>query len=363
MVSKACYLAAYRRKLVEMAALPGVDLTLIVPPFWRMGERRALLEPGEQNGYRMLVDNPALNGRFHLHFYPRLGKRISDLRPDILHIDEEPYDLVTFHAVIAARRRGAKVVFFTWQNLDRSFPPPFGLIEKFVLSRAAGAIAGNSEAAGIIRRKGYRGPMATIPQFGVDPDIFDLPDSPGEARPFTVGFAGRLVREKGLTVLIEAISGLDGDWRLDIVGEGPLRGDIEQASRRAGVASRVRFLGGLPSQEMPAFYHGIDALVIPSLTAPNWKEQFGRVIIEAMACGVPVVGSDSGEIPNVIGDAGIVCPEGDSMALGAALIRLMRTPGLRAELSTYGRQRVLECYTHKRVAQDTLRLYEEVMKG
>ncbi len=362
MVSKACYLAAYRRKLVEMASLPGVDLTLIVPPYWRMGKRQAFLEQGEVNGYQMLVDNPVLNGHFHLHFYPRLGGYLSRLKPDLLHIDEEPYDIVTLHAVRAAMRRGVKVVFFTWQNIWHEFPPPFGLIEKHVLGRVNGAIAGNAEASDILRRKGYRGPLSTIPQFGVDPEVFSLPESPRQSSPFTIGYGGRLVKEKGLHVLLEAASGLEGDWRLLLVGEGPLRQEIEQMAQRLGIAGRVHFLGGVASGEMPARYAEMDVLAVLSLTVPHWKEQFGRVIVEAMACGVPVVGSDSGEIPHVIGDAGLICPEGDVGAFREALARLIRDPGLRADLGRRGRARVLAHYTQKRVAQETVALYEEILK-
>ena len=85
-----------------------------------------------------------------------------------------------------------------------------------------------------------------------------------------------------------------------------------------------------------------DALVLPSLSTPRWKEQFGRVLPEAMACGVPVVGSSSGNIPAMIGDAGIIVPEGDSRAIAAALRSLADDPDLYARLRAAGRKRVEE---------------------
>lgn len=362
MVSKACYLAAYRRKLAEMAALSRLDLTLVVPPYWQTGTRRALLEEGETNGYHMVVENPALNGHFHLHFYPRLPGLISRGKPDLVHIDEEPYDLVTVHALRASRRRGARVVFFTWQNLWRTLPPPFGLMERYTLARAQGAIAGSAEAADNLRRKGYTGHLAIIPQFGVDPEVFRPLQEEAPPRPFTVGFAGRLVREKGLHVLLEAVAGLEGDWRLVLAGEGPLRGELEETASRLGVRDRVEFLGSAPSGAMASRYADMDVLALPSLTIPRWKEQFGRVLVEAMACRVPVVGSDSGEIPQVIGDAGLVCPEGDVAALRNALARLMESPGMRRDLGRLGRERVLARYTQKRIAADTVDFYEKVLE-
>src|SRR3990172_4956196 len=123
-LSKACYVATYRRKLEELAKMPGVDLTLIVPPYWRMGTTRAQLEQGFSEGYRTIVENPALNGYHHLHFYHGLLRILREIRPDLLHIDEEPYDAVTFHALRTARALGIRTLFFTWQNIGSAFPPP-----------------------------------------------------------------------------------------------------------------------------------------------------------------------------------------------------------------------------------------------
>ena len=100
---------------------------------------------------------------------------------------------------------------------------------------------------------------------------------------------------------------------------------------------------------------------MPSRTRPNWKEQFGRVIIEAMACGVPVIGSDSGEIPHVIGDAGLVFSEGDAGGLRDHLARLQAEPGLAEALGELGRQRVLEHFTQASIARRTAAVYAEMM--
>ncbi len=359
MISKACYLATYRRKLEELAAL-GVDLTLLVPPYWRFGPRQAPLEPGNDRGYRLVVQNPRFNGNPHLHFYPGLGRLLDEIRPDLVHIDEEPYDLLTFLAVRAAQSRGIKALFFTWQNLKRSFPVPFGLFEAYVLEHADAAIAGGAEAAAVLRAKGFARPLYVIPQFGVDPEVFPYQEKVSEP-PFTVGYAGRLVPEKGLTVLLEAAASLEGDFRLLLVGDGPLRQELAIAAQDKELGQRMEFKGNVPSEQMPQVLAEMDALVLPSLTTPRWKEQFGRVLIEAMACGVPVVGSSSGEIPQVIGDAGLVFPEGDAGALAAALGRLASDPKLRSELAQRGRGRVLAHYTQAKVAADTFQAYRMVL--
>jgi glycosyltransferase involved in cell wall biosynthesis len=223
MISKACYVAAYRRKLEELAALPDLDLTLVVPPYWSQNGRRAPLEPGHTDGYRMIVRNPVLNGHFHLHFYPGLGDILDDVRPDLVHIDEEPYDLVTFHALRASKRRGARTLFFTWQNLHRTLPPPFRWFLSHVLHNADGALAGNAEAQTILGNRGYRGPVDVIPQFGVDETVFSplSEEERGEPEMLRIGYAGRLVPEKGVSVLLRAVAGLPEPCRLAIVGDGP----------------------------------------------------------------------------------------------------------------------------------------------
>lgn len=378
MVSKACYVAAYRRKLEELAALPGVDLALVVPPYWQTGPRKSALEPGYDRGYCMVVENPIFNGNFHLHFYRRLPELLHTFRPDIVHMDEEPYDYVTFHAARAARGVGARVLFFTWQNFLRWYPPPFAWFEAYVLKHVHGAIAGNQEGARLLRRKGYTRPLFVIPQFGIDPELFFPAEGPAPPqvftpqRPFRIGFSGRLVEEKGLNILLQALAGLsaeqmgaDGTWELRFIGEGPLRPRLEQEARELGLSRQVRFVGTIPSDQVPQQLRELDALVNPSLTwkrdRTQWKEQFGRSLVEAMACGVPVIGSDSGEIPNVVGDAGIIVPEGDTRALRAQMLRLMEDPGLRRELGRRGRARVLAHYTQQRIAQQTYTCYQQIL--
>ena len=112
---------------------------------------------------------------------------------------------------------------------------------------------------------------------------------------------------------------------------------------------------------MPDYFRGLDVLVAPSMSRPNWTEQFGRVLVESMACGVPVIGSSSGEIPNVIGDAGLIFPEGDVDGLASALQTLMDDPSRRDEMGARGRSRVLDKFTQARIVDETYAVYCELM--
>jgi glycosyltransferase involved in cell wall biosynthesis len=275
-------------------------------------------------------------------------------------------------------------LWFTWQNLMRRYPFPFRAIESYSLRHTDHAIAGSEGAATVWREKGYSGPLAVIPQFGVDPRIFA--PAPAARRPvdrreyaargrcraqareqqdtdggFAIGYLGRLVPEKGVDLLVEAVGDMGDGWRLAILGGGPEQPRLETLVDRLGVGDRVTFAGWLPSLELGSFYRGLDVLVLPSRSRPNWVEQFGRVLIEAMACGVPVIGSDCGEIPHVIGDAGLVFPEGDARALRNCLVQLMATPALRADLARRGRERVLARFTQSQVAARTVAVYRELL--
>lgn len=363
MVSKACLVGSYQRKLEELARLPGVQLTVVVPPYWRDERGVIRLERAHTQGYELVVEPMAFNGHFHVHFYPRLARQFRRVRPHLVHIDEEPYNVATAQAMGLARRFGARPLFFTWQNLLRRYPPPFSWIEQYNLRRAAFAIAGNSDAVTVLRAKGYRGPVRVIPQFGVDPEMFSPGDGGESGDNFTVGYVGRLVAEKGVDDLLRALVGLDGPWRLCVVGSGPLRPSLEAEARALHVARQVSFEEQVPSTEVPARLRRLDVLVLPSKTQANWKEQFGRVLVEAMSCGVAVIGSDCGEIPRVIGDAGLVFPEGDVEALRQCLARLMHDPSLRRELGRRGRARVLAHYTQAQIAAQTYAVYEEMLRG
>ena len=277
-----------------------------------------------------------------------------------MHIDEEPYNLATWQALYHARQIGAKSLFFSWQNIRRAYPPPFNWGERYVLRKVDYALAGADEAAVVLRQKGYRGRLATIPQFGASPDLFQ-PAAKGPPRPFTIGFIGRLVPEKGLRILLRAAAQLEGDWRLRLIGGGTGRAELEALALSLGISDKSAFLGQLPSTDLPAEYHKLDALALPSLTRPNWKEQFGRVLVEAMAGGVPVIGSDSGAIPGVVGDAGLIVPEGDVDALARALRDLRDQPSLRAALIEKGRARFLAHFTHESIAEATVDVYRVLL--
>ena len=362
-VSKASRVATHRDKLAALRR--AVDVTLVVPHKW--GSQR---DEGVTPRDPPTVALPAFcHGHNHLHLYRGLGAVIDLFRPDVVHADEEPYSAVTAQVAGLCRRRGVPFLFFAWQNLDRRLPPPFGALRRSVFRCAAGGIAGTERAAAVLRRAGFTGTLAIIPQMGVDPKRFRPdPEARGRVRSrlgvasevVVLGYVGRLVREKGVELLLAAVAGIP-QVVVVLAGAGPDEARLRECATAHGVGSRVRWVGPLPSTSVPELLAALDLLVLPSLTTRTWSEQFGRILIEAMACGVAVVGSDSGEIPSVIGKAGMVVAEGAVAPLRAALVQLVADRTLRMRLGEQGRARVLDHYTQDAVVEETLAFYGRLL--
>jgi glycosyltransferase involved in cell wall biosynthesis len=366
MVSKTLVVGAYHKKLEALARL-GIELSLIVPPSW--GNQKLEIQNG--NGYTICPVKTVFNGYNHFHFYLGLDEIIKKkIKPDIVHIDEEHYSLVTFQVMRLAKKLGARALFFTWQNIYKKYPFPFSKIEKYNLENADFAIAGNKEAQEVLTRKGYQKEIAVIPQVGVDPELFCKMENSEireklhiEKDRFVVGFIGRLVEEKGILDLTEAVSRLKENVVLLLIGSGPLRREIIHKAKKLGIEKRVQILGQVPSSEIPQYMNSLSCLILPSLTRPNWKEQFGRVLIEAMSCEVPVIGSSSGEIPNLIRDAGMIFQEGEVGDLIEKLNLLMKDRDTREVLAKKGRERALKNFTQKKIAEETFSIYQKMLSN
>jgi glycosyltransferase involved in cell wall biosynthesis len=174
-----------------------------------------------------------------------------------------------------------------------------------------------------------------------------------------VGFLGRFVESKGLALLMKAMAQVRQPWRALFVGGGSMERDLSSfADAHPG---RVRVLTGVAHDDVPQHVNAMDVMCAPSQTTRAWREQFGRMLIEAMACGVPVIASCSGEIPYVVGDAGVIVDESSEEEWTSAIERLLANPHARAELSERGLARVHEKYSWPVVARAHLTFFEELL--
>jgi glycosyltransferase involved in cell wall biosynthesis len=316
----------------------GWEVTIVLPSRWRSEYSQRDMEPQVLDGMeRSLRRTPvALRGRPQRHFYlARCRALARSARPDVAFVEAEPFSLAATQWGRALERLGVPFGVQCAENIDRHLPLPVRALRSRVLRDAAFVAARSDSAGRLARAWGARGEVALAPH--AVPLWQDVP-TPGE-RPFTVGYAGRLVPSKGLLDLLAAVRRLQAPVELLMIGDGEQRAELED---QPIPGSRVRILDDLSHEQMASGYAQLDVLALPSHTTPTWKEQFGRVIVEALWCGVPVVGSDSGEIPWLIEltGGGLVFPEGDSEALVARLTELREQPELRRELARAGRAAV-----------------------
>src|SRR5262245_16988057 len=356
---------AHRGKLRALAAR-GLEVTVAIPQRWRepwfgrpidvAWERQGGLEvfplPARGMGPKGDVTNATYARR-------ALKALLRDRRPDLVQIEEEPDTPVARQVFGAARRLGIPVVLFTHQNVARDQGWWEAWSQRRMLRRLTGLVAGSDLAGTLVRKDAPNLPIAVIPQLGaVAPH--EPQHIPHEG--LAIGFIGRLVPQKGLDSLLQALALQRGlKWRLTIVGDGPERERLEALATELRLAARVRWTGGLPSDQVANLWPDLDVLVMPSQASERWREANGQVLMEAMANEVAVLGTDSGVIPELIGDAGIVVPDGEVTLLADALERLSDTIARRA-LAQAARARALRLYSDDAIAERTLEFWKQLVK-
>jgi glycosyltransferase involved in cell wall biosynthesis len=348
-----------RRRAEALAQLPDVEVELLTPRWWNEEGRR--IDVASSAHWRVGRSLFTGNGTRYLYMTGLL-EAVRAFRPDVIDLFEEPFSLVALQTLIARNLLASKaaLVFYSAVNVHREWRWPYRAIERLVLRGADGAHAPNEDVPRILRAKGFSEDKAVeVIPLGVDVDRFasaapiDLRDIP---RP-RVGFVGRLEAVKGLDVLLDGFQSLTTPASLVIVGDGSER---ERIRARAG--DNVHVLPPVAYEQMPALLKSLDLLVLPSVTIPPLhREQFGRVLAEAMAAGVPVIGSASGAIPEVIGDAGLIVREQDSAVLAQAIDRVLGDPDLRQALIVYGKQRAQRRFGWPVVADRTAQLFRAAL--
>ncbi len=360
------YLQPTHRGKLRALAARGLEVTVAIPQRWRepwfgrpidvAWERQGGLEvfplPASGMGKRGELDKATYGRR-------ALKALLRDRRPDLVQIEEEPNTTAARQVFSAARRLQIPVVLMTHQNVDLQL----GWWERWkyrrMLRKLTGLVAGSDLAGTRARQDAPNLPIAVIPQLGAL-----APHEPQHVphEGLAIGFVGRLVATKGLDNLFRALALLrSSKWRLMIVGDGPERERLEALASELRLAARVRWTGGLPADQVAGLWPDLDVLVQPSRAQDNWRETNGHVLIEAMANEVAVLGTDSGVIPELIGDAGIVVPNGDVAALSAALERLTDT-NVRRALAQAARARALRLYSDDAIAERTLEFWKQVVK-
>jgi glycosyltransferase involved in cell wall biosynthesis len=350
----------YRHRERALRQRHGHDVHVVCPPAWREGSQ--LVRPGTDA--EVPVHIVPVRGPAHPNLFwyrgRELGAVIRHLRPEIVDLQEEPFGLAVARALPLVQREApnAKLCLYTAQNLPKRYPPPFSVYERRALAAAGAAYPCSTEAGQRLRARGFRGSVHVIPLGVTIPPAIRTPS--GRVR---VGFVGRLDPPKGAVIAVRAfvLAAAGRGASLAVIGSGheleALRAEVSEAA----ISDQVEFTGAVSQDEALQRIAGLDVVMIPSLTTRHWKEQFGRVAVQAMAHGASVIASDSGALREVVADAGVLVPEGDVDGFARELGRLLDEPHRRAELSARGRIRAIEHFSWDVVADKGDRLYRELL--
>ncbi len=338
-----------RDKLRVLAGL-GWDVVAATPGGEAAADGAVRLAPIPVKG------NPAEPATLRWHG-GALRRLLTEFRPDLIQIEENPETPLADTTAAAAGSLDVPYVIFSWESLARPLGLRLRRRAKRVLGGASGVIGGNRLAEELLRADAPEALSTVLPQAGIA--MPPLRPAPTLREGLTIGFAGRLVPERGLDQLFEALSQTYGTWKLVVAGTGPEQEPLERLVERHGLAARVRWLGGIRPEVMEQFWPEIDCLAVPSRTTPTWVEQHSTVLVDAMARGLPALVSDSGALPELVGDAGVVAAAGPTLT--AALQQWVAEPARCRALGSLARQRALEHYTTAAVAARTAEFWQALL--
>jgi len=367
--------AAYRRCADELGAIPGMDLSMLTVKEWRMNGLPMPFDALSPNApYATVMGKAAWQGYENRGFYTSgLLRAFRISRPEVLFLMEEPFSIFAAEILFAKSilAPGIPVVFFTWNNLSLTtfdYRPSFfyRTIARQTLPRMHYGLTANSDGIEVLRKTGFTKPIQTV-GYGVDTAAFQSRnrDRAQEIRQaleigadeIVISYIGRLLAMKGVDLLIEGFAQLKTQrpgqrMKLLLVGSGEAEQEVMRLAQARGIADDIRHVPSVPQRDIPDYMHVLDILVLPSRRHRMWAEQFGRVLVEAMAAGKIVIGSSSGAIPEVIGDGGFIFPENDFTALAASLAQAISlSPNDRAGLLERSRMRA-EYFSWQRFARD-----------
>lgn len=374
-ISHACATPINQQFFAEVEKQTDWQLCIVIPKNW-ISEYGKTLEINRWDTYNGdIVGLPVWkSGDIPLHFYQTTFiSLLRKFQPDVIYVHHEPYAAATAQIYIANRiTLNCPIGFYSAQNIFKHYPTPFSHLEKFVLNNSHFSFPISSSVAKILQEKGCKGKTTILP-LGLDPGVHFPQSEAGQLRTkldlsqheVLIGYLGRIVEEKGLKTLLHALRIIqDLPWKFVAVGSGPYDEKFDLLVQKLQLNERIRRFGYISHTDAPLYLSAFDIFVLPSETRSNWKEQFGRVIIEAMACGTPVVGSDSGEIPNLIRatQGGLIFPEEQPQQLAHQLKSLILDQSLRSRLGEQGRQNVLRDYTNSTIAKCFVETIERVVK-
>ncbi|MBD3265307.1 glycosyltransferase [bacterium] len=369
-IDKTAGLASSHERHQAIAQQPGVDLHVLGPRHWVENGRPIDWQPDRGCAYH---PHPGLV--FGKDYYARAGyywgmeQALVKAKPDLIQILEEPWSITAIQTVLYSSIFApfTPLVFYTWENIYRPWQYPsrasllYKYIDKILHQASVGAVCATQGAEQVLQEKGYPHPTTVIP-YGIPNWFFEYKQQKRESsNPFTIGYIGRLMYMKGIDILLGALENLP-DCHLILVGEGNDKINYQEQARLKNLQNRVEWLPPLSERRLPDVLQRMDVFVLPSRRVAGWQEQLGRVAIEAMAQGIPVIGSSSGAIPEVLGDAGLIFEENSTTDLIEKIQILKKDKNARHRLSQLGFHRAKERFTWQRFAEEIVLFYQKILR-
>ncbi len=329
---------AYRSFFAHLCSHPGIRVACASPKnFCELGSQKLECEPVTapfstdlQNAKNPFFQLSSWNLHTQIVYFFGMTKALKTFfcnsqEKKFLVCIAEPYSLTAFFTWCQAclsLKRDFVFILYTAQNIYKALPWPLQLIQNFLFKRCHAILSLGPEQSDVLRKQGYGGLIYDFPLW-FDSALFQQSNKDRDSK-VHLGFAGSLIKDKGIFDFLQAFDLMPDNLKktctIHIAGRGPAQEEVQKNCKQLQDKGwDIHFLGPLSSAGMLDFYQKLDILVVPSRTMPHWKEQFGRVIVEARACGVMVLGSDSGAIPHVIGNAKRIFKEGDVHDLAKVL--------------------------------------------
>ncbi|MBI4697844.1 MAG: glycosyltransferase [Nitrospirae bacterium] len=289
--------------------------------------------------------------------------------------------IFTYQAVLAKKTYGCKVVALEWENIPFAYEEHEGMKELKAINKRFIDIfvAVTERAKEALMIEGVPGDKIVVIPMGIDITKF-RPDEGLRAKmrrrlnipenEKVVLFTGRLVWEKGIYDLLYAAKLIcldknlkDFPVRFVVTGNGPEASGVKERVIELGMSNIFTFIESCPYHEMPDMFNMADVFVLPSISTRTWKEQFGMVLIEAMACGLPVISTLSGSIPEVVGDAGLLTQPNDPEDLCRAIKRLLEDNEIRKVLGKKGRDRAVSEFDSREISKKFANVFDEAYRS
>lgn len=338
---------------------PEDAVTVVTPKSWKdaLFSLDAELDDAEKVLYRSFPVSQSGNEVLHRYSWLDVWNVVRAAKPDLLLVEQGINAFSYFQFIVVCLLLGRKIpfLFFTWVNWKHQWGWKYRLfwswLESFNLFFSTGAIVGNPEAQQLLKDRGFEQSVLVSPQLGID----EPENRPNLVQTRKIGFVGRLTPEKGVECLLTAFARVSTQFsgiQLIIVGSGPQGLILKNRVVDLGISQKVVFTGSVDHYSAIELIETLDILILPSIDTVFWKEQFGHVIIEAMALGVAVIGSDAGAISWVIQDAGLVFAQNNVNDLSNKLALLLSDEALRLQLIMRGQELVREKYSHEVIAKN-----------